>query len=254
MIDLSGCVSLVTGASRGIGRACALRLAKAGSAVVVNYLTSATAAEEVAREINNAGCDAAVIKADVSEHADVEQMMAFVEQRFGRLDVLVSNAASGGFRPLMSATDAHFAATMNTNVKPLLSLVRCASHMLKVSPMRGRVIAMSSRGAHLAMANYGLIGASKAALESLVRQFALELGPDGINFNIVEAGMVVTNSTKQIPDFLTFEQAVRARALIEDRPLNAGDIADTVLYLCSPLSRMVQGQTIVVDAGSAVHV
>ena len=99
MLDLSGRVALVTGSSRGIGRACALRLARAGADVVVNYLSSESAAREVAREIQLLGRRAILIRADVSEEEDVREAMKFIDAEFGRLDVLVSNAATGGFRP-----------------------------------------------------------------------------------------------------------------------------------------------------------
>src|SRR6476619_4144417 len=126
MIDLSGNVALITGASRGIGRATALRLAEAGADVIVNYVTSQSAANEVAREIQQQGRRAATVKADVSEPDDVAAMLEFVRERFGRLDVLVSNAASGGFRQLMDATPKHFENAMNTNVRALLLLVQAA--------------------------------------------------------------------------------------------------------------------------------
>jgi enoyl-[acyl-carrier protein] reductase III len=107
MIDLSGRVALVTGASRGIGRACAIRLAEAGADVVVNYVTSQTAAEEVAEQISALGRRVAVVKADVGEQDDVAAMMEHIEGQFGRLNIIVSNAASGGFRPLLSTTVHH---------------------------------------------------------------------------------------------------------------------------------------------------
>src|SRR6185295_2734585 len=103
MIDLRGRIALVTGASRGIGRACALRLAEAGADVIVNFLTSHTAAQKVATEISGLGRRAAVVKADVSEPEDVAAVFEFIVREFGRLDILVSNAAAGGFRPLLSA-------------------------------------------------------------------------------------------------------------------------------------------------------
>src|SRR5581483_7215850 len=98
MIDLSGKVALVTGGSRGIGRACALKLAEAGADVIVNYVTSQSAANEVAEQIQALGRRAAVVKADVSEQDDVNAMLDFIKESFGQLDIVVSNAATGGFR------------------------------------------------------------------------------------------------------------------------------------------------------------
>ena len=123
MIDLAGRVALVTGGSRGIGRACALRLAEAGADVVVNFVSSQQAAMEVAEQINGLGRQAFVVKADVSEQDDVESLMDFITEQAGQLDILVSNAATGGFRPLLNSTERNFRAAFGTNVLALLYLV-----------------------------------------------------------------------------------------------------------------------------------
>lgn len=253
MIDLAGQVALVTGGARGIGRACAKRLAEAGADVVVNFVTSQSAATEVAQEIQSLGRRAATVKADVSESEDVQSMIHFIRERFGRLDVVVSNAASGGFRPLMDATPKHFEATMKTNVAALLSLVQAARPLLEREQGRAKVIALSSHGSHRALPAYGLIGASKAALESLVRHLALELGGRGINVNVVLAGLVETDSTRAIPGSEQMFEAVRRRQMMGLRPLLAADIADSVLFLASSLSDLIQGQTLVVDGGEGIR-
>lgn len=253
MIDLSGQVALVTGSSRGIGEACALRLAEAGADVIVNYVTSRGAAERVAGAIRDLGRRTAVVKADVSEQEDVVAMVDFVRSSFGRLDILVSNAATGGFRPLLTATSRHFEATMNTNVRALMFLVQAAFPLLERSVGRAKVIALSSSGSHLAHPQYGLIGSSKAALESMVRHFALEIGEQGVNLNIVLAGLVETDSFRMMPDQEKIREHRRSRSMTGDKSLTARDVADAVLYLASPLSDMVQAQTLVIDGGSMVH-
>ena len=254
MIDLSGRVALVTGSSRGIGRACAVRLAEAGADVVVNYVTSRAAAENVAEKIASLGRRAVIVKADVSEQDDVAAMMEFVGQRFGKLDILVSNAASGGFRPLITATARNFDATMKTNVLALIYLVQSGLKLLEKSEGRAKVIALSSHGSHLALPFYGIIGASKAALESTVRHLALELGERGVNVNVVKAGLVDTDSSRKLPmaDQM-FEATRKYRNMTGGRMLDADDVANAVLFLASPLSDMVQGETLVVNGGAAVH-
>lgn len=252
MIDLRENVALVTGASRGIGRACALRLAEAGADVIVNFHTSQTAAKEVAEEVQKFGRRAAIVKADISEPDDVRAMIDFVGERFGRLDILISNAATGGFRPLMEATSRHFEATMNTNVRALLTLTQAAQSLLARGTGRAKVVALSSHGSHLALPHYGLIGASKAALESLARHLAMELGPQGVNVNVVLAGLVATDSIRHLPNADELIAAVQARMMVSQRPLTAGDVADAVVFLCSPLSDLIQGQTIVVDGGAGI--
>lgn len=252
MIDLSGKVALITGASRGIGRATAIRLAEAGADIVLNYVTSQSAANEVAKEIQALGRRVATVKADVSETDDVAAMIEFVAGRFGKLDVLVSNAASGGFRQLMDATPRHFEAALNTNVRALLLLAQAAKSMLVRKEGRGKLIAISSHGSHRALPAYGLIGTSKAALESLARHLALELGNCGVNVNVVLAGLVETDSTRAIPHAEEFFRAVNERRMMAGRPLTERDVADAVLYLASPLSDLVQGATLVIDGGEGI--
>jgi enoyl-[acyl-carrier protein] reductase III len=254
MIDLTGRVALVTGASRGIGRACAIRLAEAGADVVVNFITSQSAADDTANRIRALGRRAAVVKADVGEPDDVAAMMEFIDEHFGKLDVLVSNAASGGFRPLITATVRNYEATMKTNVLAFLLLVQQGLKLFKKASARAKVIAISSHGSHLALPMYGMIGASKAALESLARHFALELGGQGVNVNVVKAGLVDTDSSRKLPFAEEIFEATRKfKSMTGDRMLVAQDVADAVLFLASPLSDMVQGETLTVDGGTAVH-
>jgi enoyl-[acyl-carrier protein] reductase III len=254
MIDLSGKVALVTGSSRGIGRACAERLAEAGADVVINYVTSADAAREAVTAVQRFGRRAIAVKADVSEQEDVAEMLDCVQRSFGRLDILVSNAATGGFRPVMGASARNFDAAFNTNVRALMFLVQSAVPLLEQSPGRAKVVALSSHGSHMALPWYGLIGASKAALESLVRHLTLELGDRGINLNVVLAGLVETDSTRRIPNSEQIFAARRHKTMTGDRMLEAVDVANAVLYLASPLSDLVQGATLYVDGGAAIHV
>lgn len=253
MIDLTGKVALVTGASRGIGRACALKLAEAGADVVINYVTSEKAAREVGEQILLRGSRAAIVKADVSEQDDVAALVDFIEEQFGRLDILVSNAATGGFRPLLEATPRNFEAAMKTNVMALLHLVQQSVRLLERAEGRAKVVGLSSHGSNMALPMYGLIGGSKAALESIVRHLALELGGRGINFNVVKAGLVETDSTRKIPYSEQLFAGRGFRTMTGDRHLTAEDVANCVLFLASPLSDMVQGETLTVDCGVQVH-
>ena len=254
MIDLTGKVALVTGSSRGIGRACALRLAAAGADVVVNYVTRGREADEVAAQIAALGRNAACVRADVGEEEDVAEMIGFVEREFGRLDVLVHNAATGGFRPLAATTQRHFDAAMHTNVLSLVHLLKAAAALLERADGRSKVVVMSSHGTHMALPMYGLIGGSKAALTALARHWALELGARGVNVNVVEAGLVETDSTKRLPGAAEMFAGRRHKTMMGERMLEADDVADAVLFLASPLSDLVQGQTLVVDGGAAIHV
>jgi enoyl-[acyl-carrier protein] reductase III len=254
MIDLHGKVALVTGSSRGIGKACAIRLAQAGADVIVNYVKSRGAAMEVAAEIEAIGRRVDVVKADVGEEDDVESMMDFITQKIGQLDIVVSNAATGGFRPLLASNARHFQTTMNINVLALVFLVRAAIPLLEKSKGRGKVIAISSHGSHMALPMYGLIGGSKAALESIARHLTLEVGDRGVNVNVVKAGLVETDSTRRIPFSDRMFAARESKSMVGDRELMPEDVADAMLFLASPLSDLIQGETITVDGGSAIHV
>jgi enoyl-[acyl-carrier protein] reductase III len=181
-------------------------------------------------------------------------MIEFVKLEFGGLDILVSNAATGGFRPLLATTDRNFEAAMNTNVRPVIFLVQSALPMLEQSEGRAKVIAISSHGSFMALPMYGTIGSSKAALESLMRHFALECGQREINFNTVRAGLVETDSTRRLPGADLMFRGRAAKSMTGDRFLTVEDIADAVLFLASSLSDLVQGETLTVDAGAAVHV
>jgi len=254
MIDLSGRVALVTGGSRGIGRECALRFAQSGADVIINYVSSRPAAMETAEQILALGRTVHVIKADVSEADDVQSMMEYISQEIGRLDIVVSNAATGGFRPLMAANLRHFQNTFQTNVLALLYLVQAALPLLEKSPGRGKVIALSSHGSDTALPWYGLIGSSKAALESLARHLTLEVGDRGVNVNVVKSGLVETDSTRRIPGAAQMFEGRKEKTMTGDRMLGVADVANAVLFLASPLADMIQGETLTVDGGSAIHV
>ncbi len=251
-IDLSGKVALVTGASRGIGRAAALRLAESGADVVVNYSTSKSAAESVAAEIAALGRNAFVVKADVSEKEDVDAAVDFIATEIGRLDILISGAATGGFRPLLEATENNFRAAATTNVLATIRLVQAAIPLLRAAEGRGKIVALSSCGASKALPGYGLIGASKAALEAVVRHLTLEIG-DRVNVNVVSAGLVDTDSGRKLPFAAEMFAAQAERSLVGGRPLRPEDVADTILFLASPLSDLVQGATLVVDGGAGIR-
>lgn len=254
MIDLTGKVALVTGASRGIGRAIALRLAEAGADIVLNFVSARESADQTAEKIAAMGRRVAVVQADIGEPEDVESMLEFVSETFGRLDILVSNAAASEYRTILNTTPRDFEIVMNTNVRALILLVQAAQPLLAKSEGHAKVIGISSHGAQFAMPDYALIGASKAAMESTIRHLALELGSQGINFNIVQSGLVETDSMRQAPGFDRMFAKQVEHVLMGGRMLEAADVANVVLFLASPLSDLIQGQTLLVDAGVAVPV
>jgi enoyl-[acyl-carrier protein] reductase III len=247
-IDLTGKKALVTGGSRGIGRAIALRLAESGCDIAVNYLRNREPAAETARQVEARGRRALMHKVNVARTDRLAEMFEVLREEFGRLDILVSNAASGVIKPALELTPRHWQWTMDINAAALIPLTQ---HAVGLMPEGSRIIAVSSLGAVRAIPNYAAIGASKAALESLVRHLAVELAPRGIGVNAVSAGVVDTDALKHFSNRqqLLDESARRTPA---GRLTEPGDVADAALFLASPLAGMVVGQTIVVDGGYSV--
>ncbi len=244
--DLTGKTALVTGGSRGIGRAIAVRLAECGARVAVNFVRHVRAAEETADLIRAAGGEPLTIKANLADHAEVARLYAELHTRWGeRLDILVSNAASGVIKPALELREHHWDWTMSINAGTFLPLVQGAQpHM----PAGGSVIAVSSLGALRAIPMYAAVGASKAALESLVRHLAVELAPRGIRVNAVSAGVVDTDALKHFPNRDDILGSGRLKTPA-GRLTMPEDVADVVLFLVSPLAQMVIGQTVIVDGG-----
>lgn len=249
MFNLYGKVALITGGSRGIGRAIALRLAENGVDVVVNYVRHKKDAEETAALVEKAGASCLVVKANVAKEEDVQAMFSELENRFGRLDFLVSNAASGVLKPAMELTERHWNWAMDINARALLSLVQ---HGVRMMQSGSRVMAVSSLGSVRAIENYTTVGASKAALESLVRHLAVELGPKGIMVNTISAGAVDTDALKHFPNRDQILETALARTPL-GRLTTPQDVANIALFLCSDLATMIQGQVITVDGGYAIR-
>lgn len=249
MFDLQGKVALVTGSSRGIGKAISLRLAENGVNIVVNYVRHRRDAEETAALIEGKGARCLVVKANVANDEDVKEMFALIKQEYGRVDFLVSNAASGVLKPAMELDARHWNWAMDINARSLLTL---AQQALPLMPQGGRIMAVSSLGSVRAVENYTAVGASKAALESLVRHLAVELGPKGILVNTISAGAVDTEALKKFPN----RQQILDMALVRTpmgRLTTPEDVADVALFLCSQLANMIHGQTVVVDGGYSIR-
>jgi len=245
---LAGRVALVTGASRGIGRAIAQKLASAGCDVAVNYYNSAEAAEALCAEIRGMGRRAHALQASVGIPDSVDEMFVEFGKQFDHLDILVSNAASGVLKPALEMTLKHWRWCMETNA---LALNLLAQRAVPLMPPGARIIAMSSLGAARAMPDYGFIGASKAALESLVRTLAQELGARQIRVNTVSAGVVDTDALRYFPNreqlLANFAQRTPAGPVLTPQ-----DVAGAVYLLCLPEAAMITGHTLVVDGGFCI--
>lgn len=249
MFDLEGKVALITGSSRGIGKAIALRFAENGVNIVVNYVRHREDAEATARLIEERGAQCMVVKANVAKDADVISMVEQIKDRYGRVDMLVSNAASGVLKPMMELSTRHWNWAMDINARALLTL---AQQVVPLMQDGGRIMAVSSLGSVRAVENYTAVGASKAALESLVRHLAVELGGRNITVNTISAGAVDTEALKKFPNRTEILDGTLART-----PMGVlttpDDVADLALFLASDLAKMIHGQTVVVDGGYSIR-
>lgn len=249
MFELTGKVALITGGSRGIGRAIAVRLAEHGVDIVVNYVRHKKDAKATADEVERLGRSCLLVKANVAKESDVAAMFGKIGEEFGKLDILVSNAASGVLKPAMELTERHWNWAMDINARALLTLVQ---HGVPLMEEGSRVIAVSSLGAIRAIENYTTVGASKAALESLVRHLAVELGGLRINVNTVSAGAVDTDALKKFPNRDEILNTALQRTPM-GRLTTPADVADVTLFLCSQYATMIQGQVLTVDGGYAIR-
>jgi enoyl-[acyl-carrier protein] reductase III len=232
---------LVTGGSRGIGKAIALRFARDGAeTVAIGYLRNDSAAEAAAEEIRAAGAEPVLVRGNVASQRVLDEVRAL-----GPLDALVHNAATGVIRPALEVEDKHWDWTLNANAKALLTLTQAAAPQM---PDGASIVALSSLGSTRTLENYVLVGTSKAALEAIVRYLAVELAPRGIRVNAVSGGVVETGALDHFPNREEMLDAARSRTPA-GRMVSPDDLAGAVAFLCGPDAAMIRGQTIVVDGG-----
>jgi enoyl-[acyl-carrier protein] reductase III len=245
--DLKGKLALITGGGRGIGRAIALELARRGADVLINYVRhpdDATRTAEAAREL---GVKAETVRGNVADEAHVQRMFDEVRERFGYLDILVNNSASGVNRPAAELTAHHWYWTLNVNARGAWLCARAALPLMQLRG-GGAVVSISSLGARRVMKDYFLVGVSKAALEAVTRYLAVEFAPHGIRVNAVSGGLVETDALKSFAwGTEVIDDTVRRTPA--GRMVEPEDLAQVVAFLCTSGAAMIRGQTIVVDGG-----
>lgn len=246
MASLAEKVAIVTGASRGIGRAIAEKLAQEGATVVINYSHSADKAQEVVSAITAQGGKAIATQADISRVADISRLFQETVDKFGKLDILVNNAGISLFKPLAETTEQEFDQQFALNAKGTFFALQEAA--LKVSD-GGRIVNISTGGTVNGGANFSAYVGSKAAIEGFSKCLAKELGQRGITVNTVLPGVTETDMNLE-----TLPEEARA-AMIAQTPLGRlgkpEDIADVVAFLVSDQARWITGRNIPVDGGLA---
>ena len=248
----AGQVALVTGSSRGIGRATAEMLARRGAEVIVHYRREEAAALEVKRAIHGAGGSAQVVCADLREPDAVAGMMETIAQRVGRLDILIANAASSAFKPLLDIQPKNVDMTFQTTYGAFLLMVQKALPLMR--GRAGNIVTVSGFDTMRALPGHGLLGAAKAALETATRYFAVDLAVHGINVNCIVPGFVETASAQlyadtQEPGGYAAARERWAAQTPRGRVATADDIARSICMLCGPDARWITGQVIVADGG-----
>ena len=242
-MSLKGKVALITGGSRGIGRAITLKLAAEGADVIINYFRKKSAAELTAQEARDKGVAAHIIKANVGEQEKIDSMFDEIAEKFGRLDILINNAASGVARSGLDLDSRGWDWTMDINARAFLL---CAQRAVRLMKNGGKMVSISSLGSRLAWPIYTAVGVSKAALEALTRYLAIELAPKGICVNGVSAGAVETDALKMYTAGQDLQSWQKTPA---GRMVQPEDVANVVAFLCSEEAAMIRGQIIIIDGG-----
>ena len=246
---------LVTGSGRGIGKAIALNFARQGANIIVNFFRNRAPAQETVDEIRKIGRQAWLLKANMGEIKEIEELFQQIEQQAGGLDILICNAASGYNRPVMQQKPKGWDWTMNINAR---SVLFAAQHAVPLMEKRGggSIVCISSPGSSRVLPDYIVVGASKAAIESLTRYLAVELAPKNIVVNAVSPGIVLTDALMHF-DMLRQDENVIERAVDltpAGKLVTPEDVAAVVAFLCSPSANMIRGQTILVDGGYTLPV
>ena len=247
-MSLQGNVALVTGGSRGIGRAICLELARRGAAVAVNYAGNSAAAEETVEQCRALGVEAEAFQADVADPAACDALVAAVKERFGRLDILVNNAGIARDGLLMTAKEEDFTKTLDTNLKGAYFCTKAAAKVM-LRQKYGRIVCLSSVVGLRGNPGQTAYAASKAGVIGLVKAAAKELAGRDITVNAVAPGFIETDMTAVLPE--------KAKAAIlgtipKGRPGSPEEVARAVAFFAGPECAYITGQVLCVDGGMAV--
>lgn len=250
-LRLAGKTAIVTGSSRGIGRAIATRFAQEGANVVINYVGSLGAAEDALAEVLATGARGVLLQADVSSAPDVVELVDAAVREFGTVDILVNNAGVEMHAPFWDVTEADYDRVMNVNAKGAFFAAQALTRHLRTTGRPGRIINISSVHEDVAFPNFAAYCASKGAMRMLARTLAVELGPLGITINNIAPGAIATPINAAL-----LNDPVKLGSLVKQIPLGRlgqpGDVAGVAAFLASEDASYVTGSTFVVDGGLSV--
>ena len=249
MLTLEGQIALVTGGSRGIGRAVSVLMARVGARVAINYVRDAAAANDAVAEIEANGGQATAIQADVSTPAGAEALVAETHRRLGPLGVLVVNHGIWKHAPLADMTPGHWSETLRVNLDGAYAVCRAAAVGMR-SRGQGRIVLIASTAGQRGEAEYSHYAASKGAIIAFTKSLAAELAPHGVRVNAVAPGWVLTDMTRHVFEGPGGPRAAAAIPL--GRPATPEEIAGPVAFLASDLASYMYGEILAVNGGAVM--
>jgi enoyl-[acyl-carrier protein] reductase III len=253
MNDLKGKTAIVTGGTRGLGRAISLGLARLGATVAMNYRRDEASAARTLEDVRAISPGSFLAKADLEDDSQVRAMVTDAAARLGRIDILIANAAATAFKPLLECKPHHLMRTFAVCVNGFLAAVQESS---KTMGEGGRILMISGIDSIRNLPGHGILGAAKAALESMVRDFAFELGPRGITVNGMNVGYIDTDSARYYAQYLgdpyeEFQRRCAERSALKRLPTN-DEIAAIACLICMPAASYLTAQTLMVDGGFTI--
>lgn len=237
---------LITGGSKGIGKATALRFAKPGNTIFINYAHDDTAANDTLNAINKKGANGHILKADVGQKSEIQNMMNYVKSEVDQLDLIVHCAVLTAPGGVFDVSYENWLRAIKVGSLSLVELVREALPILKKG---STIIGISSRGATHAIPKYAALGTPKALMEAIIKYMVLELAPKGIRANIVAAGPLDTEAFRSVFSNADERLATAAKSNPSGRNISFDDVTSVIEFLASPEAQMIQGRVIFVDGG-----
>ena len=248
LFSLKGKRFLITGGTRGIGRAISLRFARAGATIIANYVRDAKSAEALKYRAANEGLAIQLCRADLTSPKGLERLNISIGDADNSLDGMVHCAATGVHKKVEELTVRHFDWTYSLNIRSFFELVKIVKPILREG---ASILAVSSKGAVNAIPSYSMVGSSKGALEAFSRHMAVELAPQGIRVNIIRPGTVLTDAWEAMPDKKKRLDESRSRSPI-GRLVTVDEVAQTAQFLCSDAASGIVGHTLVIDGGVGI--
>ena len=245
-INLKGNVALVTGAARGIGKACALALSEAGADIALGF-RDINSDDGIVEEIKKTGVRVLPIQMDIQKLGQIKDAISKIEETFGHLDILVNNAGIGPENLIENVTEADFDYTVNVNIKGTFFVSQAAGRLM-IAQKSGRIVNLSSQAGFVALPTESVYCMTKAAISHLTKCFAVEWGKYNINVNAVAPTFIKTPGTEQALQDEQFKKEVLSKIVL-GRVGIPKDVANAVLFLASPAASLITGTTLMIDGG-----